>query len=733
MKKKTGKELGGKMQNLELIISKELGISEKQVKNTMALIDEGATVPFISRYRKEVTGSLDEEQIRNILEKSTYIRNLEKRKEEIINSIEEQGELTEELKKKIINSKKLQKLEDLYLPYKKRRKTKADKAIENGLKPLSELLKSEDTLRPFLEEEAHKYINEEVETMEDAIMGAKLIIAQEISEIAEYREYLRNKMKKTGKITSTVIEKNKVKDEKEVFKDYYSYEEKVEKVASHRTMALNRGEKEKILRVKIELDKMNTELSIKKVLLNFPNKNLESIYREIIEDSLKRLVLPSVEREIRNFLTEEADKEAINIFEKNLYNLLMQPPMYEKNILGLDPGFRTGCKVVVINKLGFYEMNDVVYLIMGDKKLKEAKEKLKKIIIEYGIDLIAIGNGTASRETEKFVAELLPEIETTKKVQYIIVSEAGASIYSASKLAREEFPDLDVTVRGAISIARRVQDPLAELVKIDPKSIGVGMYQYDVNQKELGNALTNVVESSVNNVGVNVNSASWALLNYVSGLKKNVCKNIVEYRNENGKFSSRKDLKKIKGLGGKMFTMAAGFIMVPESENPLDNTVIHPESYKIAKELLKAAKIKITDLNENREEVKEKLETLNIEELIKENEYGKETVNDIYNALVQKRRDPRDVYATPLLKDSILKIEDLKEGLELEGTVRNVIKFGAFVDIGLKNDALLHISEFGGKFITDPTTVLAVGNIIKVKIKNIDIKRGRVGLTKKGM
>jgi len=556
---------------------------------------------------------------------------------------------------------------------------------------------------------------------------------EEAIEQIKKREYLREKLKKTGKIISSLIEKNKEKDEKEVFKDYYEYEEKVEKIASHRTMALNRGEKEKILRVKIELDKMNTELSIKRMLLNFPNKQLEGIYREIIDDSLKRLILPSVEREIRNFLTEEADKEAINIFEKNLHNLLMQPPMYEKNILGLDPGFRTGCKVVVINKLGFYEMNDVIYLIMGDKKLKEAKEKLKKIIIENDIDLIAIGNGTASRETEKFVAELLPEIETTKKVQYIIVSEAGASIYSASKLAREEFPDLDVTVRGAISIARRVQDPLAELVKIDPKSIGVGMYQYDVNQKDLGNALTNVVESSVNNVGVNVNSASWALLNYVSGLKKNVCKNIVDYRNENGKILTRKELSKIKGLGKKMFTMAAGFIMVPESENPLDNTVIHPESYKIAKNLLKVAKVKITDLNNKREEVKEKLEKVNLEEFIKENEYGKETVTDIYNALIQKRRDPRETYATPLLKDSILKIEDLKEGIELEGTVRNVIKFGAFVDIGLKNDALLHISEFGGKFITDPTTVLAVGDIIKVRIKDIDIKRGRVGLTKKGM
>lgn len=713
-------------------ISQLTGISVKQVNNTVKLIDDGATVPFIARYRKEVTGNLDEEQIREVLENVTYVRNLEKRKEEVLKLIDEQGKLTEELKKEIIAAEKLQKVEDLYLPYKRKKKTKADVAKENGLEPLSVFMMLDNTFESLVKE-SEKYLNENVENVKEAIEGAKLIIAQGISETASYREYIRHYMLKDSIVKSSLVKKNVAKDEKQVYQDYYEYEEPVKNIASHRVLAFNRGEKEKILKVSINLTLTTRELVKNKILKDFINHNLKDIFIDVINDSLDRLILPSIEREVRNILTESASEEAIDIFKKNLKNLLLQPPLYEKNILGLDPAFRTGCKVVVINKHGEYETGDVVFVTMSEGKSKEAELKIKKYIEKYDIDIIAIGNGTASRETEKFVADFLGNNKFGKKIYYLIVNEAGASVYSASKLAKEEFPDLDVTARGAISIARRIQDPLGELVKIDPKSIGVGMYQHDVNQNRLTDSLDNVIESVVNNVGVNVNTSSWALLSHVSGLKKNIAKNIVDYRNENGKFTSRAQLKKVKGLGEKAYTLCAGFVVVPESKNVLDNTVIHPESYSIAKEIIEEAGCVQKDLRDNIEELREKLKIVDLSKLITEKNYGEATTKDIYDALLKDRRDPRDSLPKPLLKEDILKIEDLKDGMELEGTVRNVVKFGTFIDIGLKNDALLHISEFGGKFITDPTQVMGVGDIIKVKVKSIDIKRGRVSLTKKGM
>ena len=711
----------------------ELKINKTQVENTVKLLDEGATIPFIARYRKEVTGNLNEEQIRDIFEKVTYVRNLEKRKEEVLASIEEQGKLTEELKADIEKAVKLQEVEDLYLPYKRKKKTKADIAKENGLEPFSLFIVSTEATVENINTKAKEFINENVPDETAAIEGAKLIIAQNLSEEIKIREYLRAKLLDKGVLTSKVIEKNLEKDsEKKVYQDYYSYEEEVKRAASHRIMALNRGENEDILRVSVKTDDKTYNEIVIWMLAGFENKNLKEFNKEIVVDSLDRLIYPSIEREVRNILTEKAEEESIKVFRKNLKSLLLQPPIYGKNIIGLDPGYRTGCKVVVVNSNGFYETGDVIYITHSEERMNQGKEFIKALIEKYSIDLIAIGNGTASRETEKFAAELIKELKNSKKVSYLIVNEAGASIYSASKLAKEEFPDLDVTARGAISIARRVQDPLAELVKIDPESIGVGMYQHDLNQTKLKEALTDVVESAVNSVGINVNSASWALLGYVSGINKTVAKNIVEYRNQNGNFKSRAELKKVKGLGDKAFMLAAGFIVVPESKNPLDNTIIHPESYDIAEKIVEAAGATVKELKSDIESVREKVKNLDIEKVIKENEFGEATAKDIFAALMKERRDPRDSMPQPLLKDDILDIKDLKPGMELEGTVRNVIAFGAFIDIGLKNDALLHVSELN-KFVKDPTTVFSIGQILKVKVKGVDLERGRVSLTMKEM
>ena len=715
-------------------VATELNLKLSQIENTVKLFDEGATVPFIARYRKEVTGNLDEEQIREIIEKVSYFRNLEKRKEEVLRLIEEQDKLTEELKTSIVNAIKLQEVEDLYLPYKKKKKTKADIAKDQGLEPLSIFALETETTMEMLKLEAEKYLTEEVETVEAAIEGVHLIIAQNISEDIKIREFLRERLSKFGILISKVIEKNKAEDEKGIYQDYYEYSESISKAASNRILALNRGEKEKILKVDIEIDEKTEEFIMNFILKTFKNKNLIEFYKEVIKDALDRLAYPSIINEVRNIYTEKAEEEAIGIFSENLGNLLLQPPLSKKTMMGLDPGYRTGCKMVIINKDGFYETNDVLYLVEGvhnDKQLETAKKKILDYIVKYDVDIIAIGNGTASRETESFVANVIRD--SKKAVSYLIVSEAGASVYSASKLAIEEFPDLDVTARGAISIARRVQDPMAELVKIDPKSIGVGMYQHDVNQKRLNETLEQTIEHVVNNVGVNINTASWALLSFVSGIKKNVAKNLVDYRHENGDFQDRKQLKKVKGLGDKAFEQMAGFVVVPNSKNPLDNTIIHPESYHIAETILKSAGCNVNDLKDNLLEVRQKLKVINLESIIKENDFGPQTAKDVYEALLKDRRDPRDEFEKPLLRSDILKMEDLTEGMILEGTVRNVAKFGVFVDIGIKGDALIHISQISDKFVSDPTKELSVGQIIKVKILSIDKERGRVGLTRKGL
>ena len=715
-------------------VAKELNFKVPQVENTIKLFDEGATVPFIARYRKEVTGNLDEEQIRDVIEKITYYRNLEKRKEEVIRLIEEQGKLTEELHKSIVNAMKLQEVEDLYLPYKKKKKTKADIAKEQGLEPLSEFALAKGTTMEQLEKEAKKYVTEEVADVKAAIEGVHLIIAQDISENIKIREFLRDRIAKFGILTSKVIEKNKENDEKGVYQDYYEYSEQIGRSASNRILALNRGEKEKILKVDIDIDEKTEEVITNFILNTFENKNLTEFFKEVIKDSLDRLAYPSIKNEVRNIYTEKAEEEAINIFSENLEKLLLQPPLSKKTLMGLDPGYRTGCKMVIINKDGFYETNDVLFLVDGvhnERQLATAKKKISDYIAKYDVDIIAIGNGTASRETEAFVADVIKD--SKKKVSYLIANEAGASIYSASKIAIEEFPALDVTARGAISIARRIQDPMAELVKIDPKSIGVGMYQHDVNQKKLNETLEQTIEHVVNNVGVNINTASWALLSFVSGIKKNVAKNLVDYRHENGDFKDRKQLKKVKGLGDKAFEQMAGFVVVPDSKNPLDNTIIHPESYHVAEIILKEAGCKVEDLKNDLDVLRQKLQKIDLEKIIKENDFGRETAKDVYEALLKDRRDPRDEFEKPLLRSDILNMDDLTEGMVLEGTVRNVAKFGAFVDIGLKNDALIHISEIAEKFVSDATKELSVGQIIKVKILSLDKERGRIGLTRKGL
>lgn len=715
------------------LVAEDIKISANQVEQTIKLYDEGSTIPFISRYRKEVTGNLDEEQIRDIVDKVTYFRNLEKRKEEVIRLIEEQGALTPELELAIKEAQVLQRVEDLYLPYKKKKKTKADIAIENGLEPLSEYLVKPETNMEMLEEEAKGFINENVVDVKSAIEGAHLIIAQKLSENIEIREYLRKVLTDKSKLVSKLIEKNKELDEKQVYKDYYDFSEAYNKILSHRILAVNRGENEKILKVDLEIDDDVRENIVSHVYgTYFENKNLKSFLENVIIDSLDRLIYPSIENELRNILTEKSEEEAIANFAKNLEDLLLQPPLYKKTILGLDPGYRTGAKLAIIDNEGFFRANDVVYLVKemhSEKQLATAREKILKYIKEYDVDIVAIGNGTASRETASFVSDILKEYKD-KKISYIIVNEAGASVYSASKIAAEEFPDLDVTVRGTISISRRIQDPLAELVKIDPKSIGVGMYQHDVNQKNLNTELEQTIEKIVNRVGVNINTASAALLGYVSGIKKNIAKNIVDYRKENGDFKNRKEVLKVKGLGAKAFEQLAGFIVIPDSDNPLDNTIIHPESYYIAEEILKKCNSSVIELKEDLKSVREKLNGADLKEIIEKTGLDK-TVKDVYEALIKDRRDPRDDFDKPLLREDVLSIEDLKVGMELEGTVRNVTKFGAFVDIGLKNDAMIHLSQISDEYITDPTKVLSIGQIIKVRVLDIDIPRQRVGLTRK--
>lgn len=705
-------------------IAKELNIQPKQVHNVISLIEEGNTVPFIARYRKERTNGLDEVQIRDITEKWDYAQNLEKRKEEVIRLIDEQGKLTDDLKKSIENADKLQQVEDLYLPYKKKRRTKATIAKEKGLEPLAEWLYALPTEGDVLEK-AKEFINEdqEVLSVEDALQGARDIIAEYISDTAQFREWIRNETFKRGSLKATV--KDEEKDEKNVYEMYYEYEEPINKVVPHRVLALNRGEKEEVLKVVIEPPVENILVYLNREVLKGKNTLAEEQLEVAIEDSYKRLVQPSIEREIRNSLTEKAEDQAIHIFAENLRNLLLQPPLKGKMVLGVDPAYRTGCKLAVVDETGKMLMIDVVYPHPPKAKPEEAKQKVLGILREYPIEIVAIGNGTASRETEQFVTELLKEVE--REIYYLIVNEAGASVYSASDLAREEFPDLHVEERSAVSIARRLQDPLAELVKIDPKSIGVGQYQHDVSQKKLSESLTFVVETVVNQVGVNVNTASPSLLQYVSGLSKAVALNIVKQRDSEGKFTNRDQLKGIPRLGAKTYEQCIGFLRIIDGNHPLDRTSIHPESYGETQKLLKKAGCTIDDLGS--EKLTTALNELNIKGISDELAIGEPTLKDIIDALIRPERDPRDEVTKPLLKKDILKLEDLQKGMELEGTVRNVVDFGAFVDIGVKQDGLVHISKLSKQFVKHPMDIVSVGDVVTVWVEDVDQKKGRVALT----
>ncbi len=706
------------------IIAKEQSLTAKQVQSVISLIDEGNTVPFIARYRKEMTGALDEVQIRDIVERWQYIQNLEQRKEEVIRLIEEQGKLTDELKGSIEKAIKLQEVEDLYRPYKQKRRTKATVAKEKGLEPLAQWM-LEFPVNGSLEDKAREFLSEEkgVDSIEDAIAGAKDIIAEIISDDADSRKWIRNETFKTGSIESSV--KNEEQDEKNVYEMYYEYSEPVSKVVPHRILALNRGEKEDLLRVSIKpkADVIMSYLQRKWVTKN--HSVTAASVTEAIEDAYKRLIQPSIEREIRNELTEKAEEQAIHIFSENLRKLLLQPPLKGKVVLGVDPAFRTGCKLAAVDETGKVLSIGVIYPHTSGAKNTEAKDKFIKVLNDYEVEMVAIGNGTASRETEQFVSDILKEMD--KEIFYLIVNEAGASVYSASDLAREEFPNYQVEERSAVSIARRLQDPLAELVKIDPKSVGVGQYQHDVSQKKLSESLTFVVETAVNQVGVNVNTASSSLLQYVSGLSKTVANNIVKKREEEGKFTSRTQLKKIPRLGAKTYEQAIGFLRVIDGKEPLDRTGIHPESYGEVKQLLDSLGFKSKDLGTPA--LKDALAKINIDQTADELGIGKLTLKDIIDALVRPERDPRDELPAPLLKKDVLKLEDLKTGMELQGTVRNVVDFGAFVDIGVKQDGLVHISKLSNRFVKHPLDIVSVGDVVTVWVDSVDQKKGRVALT----
>lgn len=706
-------------------IAKEIGLSQKHVESVIRLLEDGNTVPFIARYRKEQTGSMDEVQIQTISERWQYIQNLNQRKEEVIRLIAEQDKLTDDLKRKIEQSVKLQEVEDLYRPYKQKRKTKATVAKSKGLEPLADYiltLPQDDHLAAT----ADQYISEEKEvfTREEAIEGAKHIIAEQISDEPTFRKWIRQETFKRGTIKSAAG-KSADTDEKNVYEMYYEYEEPIAKVVPHRVLAMNRGEKEDILKVAIEPPADHIKAYLEKQIIKNRSTSVREILQETIEDSYKRLIQPAIEREIRKELSEKADEQAIHIFSENLRKLLLQPPMKGKTVLGVDPAFRTGCKLAVSDETGKVLKIDVIYPHAPVNKTKEAHEKVKKILEQYQVEMVAIGNGTASRETEQFIVNVLRDMP--RKIYYVIVNEAGASVYSASELAREEFPDLKVEERSAVSIARRLQDPLAELVKIDPKSVGVGQYQHDVSQKRLNESLRFVVETVVNQVGVNVNTASAALLQYVAGLSKSVAGNVVKKREEIGKFSNRKELKDIPRLGAKTYEQCIGFLRVQEGTEPLDRTGIHPESYKETKALLK--KLGLSTEHIGTAELKDKINQLALSETAKELGIGEITLKDICEQLTRPERDPRDEVPKPLLKTDVLQLEDLKEGMELQGTVRNVVDFGAFVDIGVKQDGLVHISKLSNQFVKHPLDVVSVGDIVTVWVDGVDVQKGRVSLS----
>ncbi|MBD5520054.1 MAG: RNA-binding transcriptional accessory protein [Lachnospiraceae bacterium] len=782
-----------------LKIKEELQVEKWQVEAAVQLIDEGNTIPFISRYRKEVTGSLDDEQLRNLDERLTYLRNLEEKKEQVLNSIEEQGKLTEELREKIVAAETMVVVEDLYRPYRPKRKTRASVAKEKGLDGLAEFIVAQETSAP-IEEEAVKYLREDedeaksVKTVEDAIQGAKDIIAEAISDEADYRIYIRNITMEEGKLVSVA----KDEEAESVYEMYYDYEEPVKKVAGHRTLAINRGEDEKFLTVKVDAPEERILQYLRTKVIKNDNNVTTPILEDVITDSYDRLIAPAIEREVRNDLTEKAEDGAIAVFGKNLEQLLMQPPIAGKVVLGWDPAFRTGCKLAVVDETGKVLDTKVIYPTAPQNKVAEAKAELKKIIKKYNVSLISVGNGTASRESEQVIVELLKELDTP--VQYVIVNEAGASVYSASKLATEEFPNFDVGQRSAASIARRLQDPLAELVKIDPKSIGVGQYQHDMNQKKLSNALNGVVEDSVNKVGVDLNTASASLLEYVSGVTKVIARNIVDYRETNGRFTNRKQLLKVAKLGPKAFEQCAGFMRITDGDNPLDATSVHPESYEAAEKLMDKMGLTMADIKEiqkkaaaqkaagkkaaavKKKQPKKQKEivirntntamgkalaaamsgaSLNVapqddaqkevadlavnditisslekkikdkKKLAEELGIGEITLTDILKELEKPARDPRDDMPAPILRSDVLDMKDLKPGMILKGTVRNVIDFGAFVDIGVHQDGLVHISQMTDKFIKHPLEAVSVGDIVDVQVLTVDVAKKRIGLTMK--
>lgn len=707
--------------NEEIIkqIAIDLNIRKDQVLSTLKLLEDGNTIPFIARYRKEMTDNLDEEQIRSINEVYEYQLNLLKRKEDVIRLIDEKGMLTPELKESIMKAEKLVEVEDLYRPYKEKKKTKATDAINNGLEPLAKIILSFPKELFGIE----KFLNDKVKTKEDAITGAKYIIAEYISDNAYYRKWIRNNIYKNGKIKSK-LKKNAI-DEKKVYEMYYDYSEDIKYIKSHRVLAVNRGEKEGILSVSLEYNKEYILNYLEGRIIKNKESSCVSIVKDAIEDSYKRLIAPSVEREIRSELTEKSEEAAIDVFAKNLEKYLLTPPMKDKMVLGLDPAYRTGCKLAVIDQTG--QMLDIKVIYPHEPK--NEYEKSKKIVLDliekYNIDIIAIGNGTASRESETFIADTIKSAK--RNVSYIIVNEAGASVYSASKLAIEEFPNLHVEERSAISIARRLQDPLSELVKIDSKSIGVGQYQHDVKEKSLNEALDFVVSKSVNNVGVNINTASPSVLKYISGLTKKSIEKIIDFRNKNGRFNSREELKKNKILSDKVYEQSIGFMRILDGSNPLDKTSIHPESYDKTMELLSTLDLSCDDLGT--EVLTNKLENIDIDEYSNKLEIDIYTLEDILESLKKPNRDPRDEFAKPLLKSDVLKIEDLKKGMELEGTVRNVVDFGAFIDIGIKNDGLVHISKITDRYIKHPSEVLSVGDIVTCYVEDIFLDKGKVSLS----
>jgi uncharacterized protein len=711
----------------------KLNITHKQIKTVLAMLEEGNTVPFIARYRKEQTGALDEEQIREINKEYEYSVNLLKRKEDVIRLIDEKGMLTPELEQEILNAEKLVEVEDLYRPYKEKKKTKATIAVKQGLQPLADYILT-FPLEGSLEDEAKAYLNEEVETVEAAIEGAKYIIAEAISDSSDHRKWIRSTTVKYGTVISQI--KPKAEDEMKTYEMYYDFSEPVKNIKLYRVLALNRGEKEKILNVKIDID----EERIYRYLDSQVIKKKNSIVREVVEDAIrdayKRLIGPSIERDIRSELTQKADENAIHIFSENLRSLLLQPPMKGKMVLGVDPAYRTGCKLAIVDPMGKLLEIDVIYPHqkypgenVSQLRRNEAGFKVTSLIKKHNVDIIAIGNGTASRETEQFIINVIKYVEKDmgKKLYYVIVNEAGASVYSASELAKHEFPELEVEERSAVSIARRLQDPLSELVKIDPKSIGVGQYQHDVAQKELSESLDFVVETAVNQVGVNVNTASVQLLQYVSGLNKTVAENIVKYREENGPFTNREQLLKVPRLGDKAYEQAVGFLRILNGDNPFDKTGIHPESYDLALRLMEELNLDYDDIGNII--LKLKFANMDKRRIAEKLDAGLPTVEDIMDIFVAPLRDPRDDVEPPILRSDVLKLEDLKPGMELKGTVRNVVDFGAFVDCGVKDDGLVHISQLAKGFVKHPLDVVSVGEIVTVWVKDVDLKRHRLQLT----